>query len=105
MHNGGMVCIGCHSNYARVRSVNASDAGDVVEELYKIEAGIKKRETQRNTKKKATLAKKAAPYMHAGLAEPAMAIARGVDEGEVWICGNPTGGSNTPQTTTSSFRC
>lgn len=84
MHNGGWVCIGCHSNYARVRSVNAGEAGDVVEELYKIEAGIKKRETQRNTKKKATLAKKAAPYMHAGLAEPfAMAIARGVDEGEV----------------------
>ena len=86
LFNGTMVCIGCNANWARVRSVNANsiDINDVVEELHGIESEIQKRETKRNTKKKATLAKKAAPYMHAGLAEPfAMAIARGVDEGEV----------------------
>lgn len=86
IQNGRSICIGCHSSHVRVRSVNAKsiDVDDVVEELHQIESGIKKRETQRNTKKKATLAKKAAPYMQAGLAEPfAMAIARGVDDAEV----------------------
>ena len=86
LHNGSTVCIGCHSSYAYVLSVNANsiDVNDVVKELHQIESGIKKRETKRSTKKKATLAKKAAPYMQAGLAEPfAMAIARGVDDAEV----------------------
>lgn len=86
LHNGNTLCIGCNSNRVRVRSVNANsiNVDDVVEELHNIESGINKRVNQRNAKKKATLAKKAAPYMHAGLAEPfAMAIARGVDEGEV----------------------
>ena len=86
LHNGSILCIGCNSNRVRVRSVNANsiNVDDVVEELHNIESGINKRVNQRNTKKKATLSKKAAPYMQAGLAEPfALAIARGVDDGEV----------------------
>jgi len=86
LHNGGTLCIGCNSNRVRVRSVNANsiNVDDVVEELHNIESEINKRVNQRNAKKKATLTKQAAPYMHAGLAEPfALAIARGVDESEV----------------------
>jgi len=86
LHNGSTLCIGCNSNRVRVRSVNANsiNVDDVVEELHNIESEINKRVNQRNAKKKATLTKQAAPYMHAGLAEPfALAIARGVDESEV----------------------
>jgi hypothetical protein len=77
-------CIGCDPNIsAHIGDIELTSS-TLKQSLAPVEKEIQKRKKASQKRKNATLAKKAAPYMHAGLAEPfAMAIARGVDDGEV----------------------
>lgn len=77
-------CIGCDDNISAEIDHVELTASTLKQGLAPVEKEINKRRQKSQKRRNATLAKKAAPYMHAGLAEPfAMAIARGVDEGEV----------------------
>lgn len=82
--NNTFHCIGCDPNIsAQIDHVELT-ASTLKQGLAPVEKEINKRRQKGQKRRNATLAKKAAPYMHAGLAEPfAMAIARSVDEGEV----------------------
>lgn len=83
-HKNSFHCIGCDPNISAQVDCAELTASTLKQGLGPVEKEINKRRQNSQKRKNATLAKKAAPYMHAGLAEPfAMAIARGVDEGEV----------------------
>lgn len=77
-------CIGCDQHISAQTEYFELTASTLKQGLEPVEKEINNRRQKNQKRRTATLAKKAAPYMHAGLAEPfAMAIARGVDEGEV----------------------
>ena len=84
LSNNKFQCIGCDPNINANIEPSELTAYALKQGLAPVEKDINKRRQKSQKRRNATLAKKAAPYMHAGLAEPfAMAIARGVDEGEV----------------------
>lgn len=82
--NNTFHCIGCDPHISAQFDYAVLTASTLKQGLAPVEKEINRRRQKSQKRRNATLAKKAAPYMHAGLAEPfAMAIARGVDEGEV----------------------
>jgi hypothetical protein len=84
LRNNTFHCIGCDPKISASFDNVELTASTLKQGLAPVEKDINKRRQKGQKRRNATLAKKAAPYMHAGLAEPfAMAIARGVDEGEV----------------------
>jgi hypothetical protein len=77
-------CIGCDQYLSAIVSKADLTTNTLKQGLAPVEKEINKRRQKNQKRRNATLAKKAAPYMQAGLAEPfAMAIARGVDDAEV----------------------
>lgn len=84
LRNNTFHCIGCDPKISASFDNVELTASTLKQGLAPVEKDINKRRQKSQKRRNATLVKKAAPYMHAGLAEPfAMAIARGVDEGEV----------------------